>query len=285
MSTITRILIVAVAVLSFVYLGISAALFAYRVDYKNRWETEQAAHKKTITEKDNAINELKGAVADRDNSIKALNADKTNLTTQRDQSRDELVTQQTQNTTLANSLKDLGDNYEKLQASLNEQMKKNQDLNATVDDLRKSKEDAVKERTVLEEKFINAQDSIIKLEKNLSTLEQQYLAQAKEFEKAKTALAAYISAAPGLASTQPTKYIEGKIVAISDKPELNIVMINVGKNDGVEVGMKFTVYRADKYVAKIQIDKVEAQWASAASLKELQADTIRVNDNISTSAY
>ena len=74
-------------------------------------------------------------------------------------------------------------------------------------------------------------------------------------------------------------------MAISDKPDLNIVMINVGKNDGVEIGMKFTVYRSDKYVAKIQIEKIEAQWASAFSIKEFQADTIRVNDNITTSPY
>ncbi|MFH1230851.1 MAG: hypothetical protein V1709_05075, partial [Planctomycetota bacterium] len=82
-----------------------------------------------------------------------------------------------------------------------------------------------------------------------------------------------------------TKSIDGRVLAISDKPELNIIMISAGKNDGVEIGMKFTVFRADKYVGKVQVEKVEARHSSAFSIKEFQADTIKVNDNVTTSPY
>jgi len=286
MSTATRVLVVAITVMSFVYLGISAALFAYRVDYKNMYLTEQEAHKKTTTEKNKVIEEQDARIKTLDKNIDELQKDISVRKAELAAAKEDLVEWKDKHTQLMNNLTELNTNVEKLQASLKEQITKNQELNVSVEKMRASTEDAVKERTVLEEKYLNAQDSIIRLEKNLSTLEKQYLAQAKEFNQTKIKLDQYIKAFPSLSTdVVSAKLIEGKVVAISEKADLNIVMINVGKNDGVEVGMKFTVYRGDKYVAKIQIDKVEAQWSSAFSIKEFQSDNIRVNDNITTSPY
>ncbi|MFH1226407.1 MAG: hypothetical protein V1701_00710 [Planctomycetota bacterium] len=83
----------------------------------------------------------------------------------------------------------------------------------------------------------------------------------------------------------PAKLIEGKILAVSDKADLNLVVISVGKNDGVEPGMKFDVYRVGKYIGKIQAEKVEPQISSAFSIKEFQSDGIKVGDSITTSPY
>jgi septal ring factor EnvC (AmiA/AmiB activator) len=268
------------------YLGMSAALFAYRVDYKNMVEKEQKAHKKTIETKDNEIGVLKGKITDLNNNIKTLEGQATVLKQELDRANNDLTDWKTLNTKLTNDLNTLNANYEKLQAALNEQIQKNKELNETLEKTQSIKDDATKERVVLEEKFLNAQDTIIKLEKNLSALEQQYLAQAKELNQLKIIVDQLRKTAPSLlVDVMPVKLIEGKIIAVSDKPALNIVVISVGKNDGVEVGMRFTVYRADKYVAKIQVDKVEAQWSSCFSIKEFQADAIRINDNITTSPY
>jgi hypothetical protein len=84
---------------------------------------------------------------------------------------------------------------------------------------------------------------------------------------------------------QAPKWIEGKVLAISEKPGINLVILSIGKNDGVEVGMKFTVYRTDKYIGKVQIEKVEPQISMAFSIKEFQSDSIKVNDNATTSPY
>ncbi|MEW6027044.1 MAG: hypothetical protein AB1599_07115 [Planctomycetota bacterium] len=286
MSTLTRVLIVVIFVMSLVYLGISAALFSYRVDYKDMLEKEKVAHKNDVEERDDAINKLKGKSNDLEKNIKTLEGNIKTLNQDMETARNELNDWKNTSTKLTNDLTALNSSYEKLQASLTEQIQKNKELNETVEKLTASKDEAVKERTTLEEKFVQAQNTIIQLEKNLATLEQQYLAQAKELNQVKTMLDVYRTKAPTLV-TEPVavKLIEGKVTAISDKADLNIVLISVGKNDGVEVGMRFTVYRSDKYVAKVQVEKVEAQWAACFSIKEFQADTIKINDNITTSPY
>jgi len=285
MSTLTRVLIVMVFIMSMVYLGMSAALFAYRVDFKDLYEKEQKAHKATTEEKDIQINALKGKNTDLDKNIRTLEGNISALKADLDAARNDLTAWQSENVQLQNNITTLSANYEKLQAALREQIQKNQELNQNLEKVTASKDDAVRERTVLEEKFLNSEDARIKLEKNLATIEQQYLAQAKELNQLKIMVEDFKKKAPTLLAEVPVKLIEGKVMAISDKPELNIVVISVGKNDGIEVGMKFTVYRANKYVAKIQVEKAEATWASAFSIKEFQADTIRVGDNITTSPY
>jgi DNA repair exonuclease SbcCD ATPase subunit len=272
--------------MSLVYLGISAALFSYRVDYKDMLEKEKEARKNDVEKKDAEILKVKGESADRLKNITTLESNIKTLSQDLETARNELNDWKNNSTKLTNDLTALNASYEKLQASLTEQIQKNKELNDSLEKTVADKDNAVKERTTLEEKFLQAQNSIIQLEKNLATLEQQYLVQAKELNQAKIILDDYKRKAPTLLTELGSpKVVEGKITAISDKPDLNIVMISVGKNDGVEVGMRFTVYRADKYVAKVQVEKVEAQWAACFSIKEFQADTIKINDNVTTSPY
>jgi DNA repair exonuclease SbcCD ATPase subunit len=286
MSTLTRVLIVVIFVMTLVYLGISAALFSYRVDYKNQLEQETMAHKKTVAENEEIISKLTRKTVELEKNIKSLEGSIRTLEQDLGTARNDLTDWKNNSNKLTNDLTALNDSYEKLQASLTDQIQKNKELNESLEKTVASKDNAVKERTILEEKFLQAQNTIILLEKNLATLEQQYLVQAKDLNQAKTMLDEYKRKAPTLlADPVSVKLVEGKVTAISDKPDLNIIMISVGKNDGVEVGMRFTVYRADKYVAKVQVEKVEAQWAACFSIKEFQADAIRINDNVTTSPY
>jgi len=272
--------------MSLVYLGISAALFSYRVDYKDKLEKETLAHKKDVDEKEDIINKLKGKTNDLEKNLKTLEGNIKTINQDMETARNELGDWKNNSTKLTNDLTALNDSYMKLEASLTVQIQKNKELNESLEKMQVVKDDAVKERTTLEEKFLQAQNTIIQLEKNLATLEQQYLVQAKDLNQTKTMLDEYKRKAPTLLTEAvPAKLVEGKITAISDKPDLNIVMISVGKNDGVELGMRFTVYRADKYVAKVQVEKVEAQWAACFSIKEFQSDTIKINDNVTTSPY
>jgi myosin heavy subunit len=286
MSTMTRVLIVVIFVMTLVYLGISAALFSYRVDYKDQLEKETLAHKKTTEEKDDIISKLNGKKNDLEKNLQKLEANMKTLNQDMETARNELNDWKNQNVKLTNDLTALNNSYEKLQASLTDQIQKNKELNDSLEKMQVAKDDAVKERTTLEERFLQAQNTIIQLEKNMAQLEQQYLVQAKELDQTKTMLGEYKRKAPTLLTDiTGIKLIEGKVTAISDKPDLNIIMISVGKNDGVEVGMRFTVYRSDKYVAKVQVEKVEAQWASCFSIKDFQSDTIKINDNVTTSPY
>lgn len=286
MSILTRVLIVVVLVMSLLYLGLTAALMGYHTDYKNQLMKEQEAHNKTREDKDS---EIKTLTAKRDQLDKDLKERDTKISTMQQALTDaqgELENYKSQLTQLTTEYTKLSETYNKLQQEMEQQTKRNQELEATVADFRQKKEDAQKEYATIEQKYLETEDKLLKTEKSLAQLEQQYLVQAKDYNYAKTLLEQYKKITPIIPTVgPPPKLIEGKILAVSDKPELNLVVISVGKNDGVELGMKFTVYRGDKYVGKVQIEKVDQQFASAFSIKEFQADTIKIGDNITTSPY
>jgi septal ring factor EnvC (AmiA/AmiB activator) len=286
MSILTRVLVVALLVMSLIYLGMTAALFSYRTDYKNEWIKEKAAHEATIKDKKKEIDSHLAKQNALEKDINLLVTETKTLDANFKAATNDLTNWIEKNTQLNNEFTKLTTNYEKLQADLEAQAKKNDDLQKFVEDFRKSKEVAEKDRATFEGKFMQTQDDLLKLEKNLMTLEEQYLVQAKELNYAKTLLEQYKKQVPSVNLVEKApKWIEGKILAISDKADLNLVVISVGKNDGVEVGMKFTVYRIDKYVGKVQIEKVDPQISSGFSIKEFAADAIKVGDSITTSPY
>lgn len=286
MSILTRVMVVTVLVLSLLYMGLTAALMSYHTDYKNQLVAERAAHEETKTKKDEEIKGLSTRNDQLDKNIKELNTKISTMQQALTDAQGDLDNWKSQLTQLSNEYTKLSDSYNKLQADLEQQTKRNQELEQTVTDFRQKKDEALKEYSGMEQKYMETEDKLLKTEKNLAQLEQQYLAQAKDYNYAKTLLEQYKKIVPTIQLVgPPPKLIEGKVLALSDKAELNLVIISVGKNDGVELGMKFTVYRGDKYVGKIQIEKADPQFSSAYSIKEFQADNIKIGDNITTSPY
>ena len=47
--------------------------------------------------------------------------------------------------------------------------------------------------------------------------------------------------------------IEGVVEDVDS--ELRLVVLSVGKNDGVKPGYEFTVYRGDRFIAKVRVTK------------------------------
>jgi len=54
--------------------------------------------------------------------------------------------------------------------------------------------------------------------------------------------------------------IRGKVIGVD--AELDIVLVSVGSEDGVEVGYTMTVYDAGDYVGKFLVEKVGPDWAA-----------------------
>jgi hypothetical protein len=65
MSTLTKVFVFLVFLLSLVYLGVSATLFSYRIDFKAKWEKEKTDRKADVEARDSTI-------ASRDKEIEGL---------------------------------------------------------------------------------------------------------------------------------------------------------------------------------------------------------------------
>lgn len=283
MSTLTKILIVIIFIMSLIYLGVTATLFSARIDYKNKFESEQKQHEEDKKKDEKEIGRLEGVVNTKNIKINELES-KLDLTyNELTQTYSAKIDLDKRFTDLLNDFNRLQVQWEELTNNLNEQIRKSSELQTLLDEHRKRKEESEKDRDIIQARLIETEDKLVKAEKNLLELENQYVKMAKDLNYAQTELAFYRKRVPLLKPIGPVEPIDGKVLAVSDKYDL--VVISVGKKDKVEVGTEFTVYRADKFIGKIRVEKVDYEWSSAMSLKEFMADRVQVGDNISTQVY
>ena len=79
----------------------------------------------------------------------------------------------------------------------------------------------------------------------------------------------------------PKKPLEAKVTAVA--PEIGLVVISIGKDDGVLEGDEFAVYRGGDFVAKIVIDRADRKWsAGKVVLKKMDP---RVADDASNHVF
>lgn len=131
--------------------------------------------------------------------------------------------------------------------------------------------DAVAEKHRLESRI---QDD----DTQMADFRKQITAMSDQIESLELNLAAYqrLYPAPGT----PMPRLTAKVLGANE--DLNLVMISIGRDDGVKEGYSFEVYRDNQYVGKIVIDRVEKDYAAGYSLKPLQKMPIEVGDTATT---
>jgi hypothetical protein len=143
----------------------------------------------------------------------------------------------------------------------------------------------------------NAQNQRIEMENELNNSRQQLVAVQKEkarLEKdlhhnswiIQTLMDHGVPVRESVWSGEPTgpvSPIEGKVLAV--RPEVNLVMLSVGSDDGVKKGFRFTVYRGEQYLGKIEVETVFSDMSSARILTDWTKDQIKENDDASTRVY
>ncbi|MHC4201250.1 MAG: vWA domain-containing protein [Planctomycetota bacterium] len=79
---------------------------------------------------------------------------------------------------------------------------------------------------------------------------------------------------------QPPKPIYGKVLAV--RPEVNLVMLNLGTDDNVKKGYRFTVYDGERYVGKVEVERPFSDMCSARILTDWTKEEIREGYDAST---
>lgn len=62
--------------------------------------------------------------------------------------------------------------------------------------------------------------------------------------------------------------IEAKVIA--SLPDQNLVMLSVGKAENVKVGYKFTVFRQNEYLGKVEIIEIHSNMSAGRVIEELK---------------
>lgn len=283
MSTLTKVFVVLVLVISLVYLGVSATLFAHRVDYKEKWESEKDLHAKNT----DAWKSEKGKLeADIQTKAKEILA-QSEAAKAADNRAQEAVRERDAVRADFNKLK--GDytalvaEQQKLQNNNNDLAQRNENLNKQLGEEKKLREDAQRVRDTVQAELLASQDRLEKAYKDISQMEIQIVEVSRAKNDIEQQLAYMRERMPNVGELGVEPKIDGIVLGVSDK--VNLVLISVGGKDKVQVGFKFTVYRGSTYVSKLVVDKVDDQWAACRELTEFRKDTIQQGDSVSTRVF
>lgn len=285
MSALAKVFVVFVFLLSILFFGTSATLYLTRED----WAANYEQYKKEVTKQvdliEERVNQLKGERDTLDDALRVVSEDelakageikklrieldgKNAQIAKISAERDESINAKTatdnvnaslvsQNTTLTTQLREAHDKRDTAidaqKVANAEKFRMKRDLDATTTELHEARV----EHNVLDEKY--------------NSLELAYGAVEKKLGK--DGIEAILS---GLVSPPIDALVE------EVDTNLSLVVLSVGRQDEVKEGVEFTIYREDKFVGKVRVNKVYENLAGARVLFTAEGVDIQQGDRATT---
>lgn len=260
MSTLSKLFVVMVLVLALVLLGVNATLFAMRADFKHKFVEETRHHYQTqlvksaelaeLGSRNQVLTETNGQLQtqlrDKDTEIASLNQ-------RLGDSQKENTNKQTELDKLAAGVNTMGRQMEVQQSQI-------ADANKTVEESRKQLAKALNERMNAAQDLQYQRQESERLSKDLGSLENNFQELARERQRLQETIAHLNSLGIRTDVVAPRKALSGKVTAVAT--ELDLVVISIGRDAGVNEGDEFTIYRGGTFVGKITVDRVDRAWAS-----------------------
>ena len=248
-------------VLSVVFLGMAAALLATGDEYRKRYDEEVRKHEQTKKDMQDRIGELLTDVDTKKSELSQAQSRFINEEVKSKDLRSELEQEKAASKELRNSFDSLENNYKDLTGQLKDYKDRVSDLEekrrVAEERAREamSKQDAAEADVArLESELADARDQIEGFEKSVQDLGEKLEKSERMIEWAKSK---NFDFGKILAPTA----VDGKVLRVDHG--LGIVMLSVGRDDGVEKGYTFDVYRGKDYVGQIIVDEVMADFSSA----------------------
>ena len=285
MSALAKVFVVFIFLLSILFFGTSATLYLTREDWATNYESYRTAVTAEVAKLEVRVNKLKGVRDSLDDALRLVSRDeiakaeqvkklgveldgKNAQIAQISAQRDESIIAKTatdnvnaslvsQNTTLTTQLREAHDNRDTAidaqKVANAEKFRMKRDLDATTTELHEARV----EHSALDDKY--------------SSLELAYGAVEKKLGK--DGIEAILS---GLVSPPIDALVE------EVDANLSLVVLSVGSQDEVKEGAEFTIYREDKFVGKVRVNKVYENLAGARVLFTAEGADIKQGDRATT---
>jgi outer membrane murein-binding lipoprotein Lpp len=280
MSVVAKILVVLNLVLAIVFLGAAATFLGAQESWKVKYEEYEVE----TTKKIDTITAARDLANKRYNDARVEAA---NAAGEKDKAVEVQRRIEGENEKITNEHNDLLGKYDKLSQAQKDLVATNEKLTNDIKALTSQKDEAIAAKAeavkamndaVTEQRRLKAlgdekDDTIAALEKKITDLGEM-------IEGLNLKLAAYkdrIGDLPDMIGMEP---IKAKVTSVS--AQYNIVMLSVGRDDHVKPGYEFTIYRGNEYVGKVVIDRVEKDYCSGQSKKELEKSPIQAGDDATT---
>ena len=266
MSLLSKLFVILVFVIALIKLGIDVTLFAQKVDWKDKFIKEVNYHYATQQIK-NAEIAARDMEVENQRAFMAILADRINtLNRQLDAAN-----------TLASKYEA---DMQVFVRQLEVQLAQIQELTTKVDEHRAKLAKSLNEKSLAVAELQYARQLAERLQQDLGQLEEKHVEMARDKKHLEEKINA-IAQAGGNVNVAPKKALEGKVTAVAN--EIGLVVISIGKDDGVIEGDEFTIYRGGDFVAKIVVDRSDRKWSAGKVV--LKKTDPRVADDVSNHIF
>jgi vacuolar-type H+-ATPase subunit I/STV1 len=155
-----------------------------------------------------------------------------------------------------------------------------QELTTKVDEHRAKLSKSLNEKSLAVAELQYARQLAERLQQDLGQLEEKHVEMARDKKHLEEKINA-IAQNGGNVNVAPKKALEAKVTAVAN--EIGLVVISIGKDDGVIEGDEFTVYRGGDFVAKVVIDRADRKWSAGKVV--LKKTDPRVADDVSNHIF
>ncbi len=155
-------------------------------------------------------------------------------------------------------------------------------LSKDMEQLRQERETMVSQASQLKGQQSSLQSQVTELEKAKSDLESKVmeLSQQPTVELDRVVVGqggeGAAATASGEAAAMPASASHGQVLVVNR--EYDFIVVNMGKNQGLQIGQEFQVVRGEEVLGRVKVEKVYDELSAAAILPQSKKDAIREGD-------
>ena len=280
MSLLSKLFVILVFVIALIKLGIDVTLFAQKVDWKDKFIKEVNYHYATQQIK-NAEIAARDMEVENQRAFMAILADRINTLDTENSGKAARINDLQRQLDSANTLSSKYEaDMQVFVRQLEVQLAQIQELTTKVDEHRAKLAKSLNEKSLAVAELQYARQLAERLQQDLGQLEEKHVEMARDKKHLEEKINA-IAQAGGNVNVAPKKALEAKVTAVAN--EIGLVVISIGKDDGVLEGDEFTVYRGGDFVAKIVVDRSDRKWSAGKVV--LKKTEPRVADDVSNHIF
>lgn len=282
MSTIGKFFVVLNLALAALFVGVSASLIGSGESYRKQLEDATTSHTATLAEKDTAYGALNAQFTQMRGERDRLMAENNTLNAEKQALNSSLETASQKNTELTEKLTGIEAQLGNLESTNRDQASQIANLNRTNGTLRDERDAAQTARLAAESRATAAEERARLADGRSGDLENALAAMKRRAETAETerdTVVALTSTDVSAIKNQPV--MEGTILSVEYVGKDAYVVIDLGKNEKVQLGYTYDVFNGSTYKGKIRVETVD-QSKSAASVMLAGTAPIAVGDRVAT---
>lgn len=270
MSLALRIFIVLTLVMTLAFMFIQMTLFSTRENWKRRWDTETKAMATELKASTQALTSESSGRVRAENQVAALQSDRV-----ADQGK--IKELEGQITERAAKIQNLDRDLAKAQTDFNSLKEDYQTQSKSLDMVRQRNGELTNIASVARAVAFNLNVKLAEVEDDLNNLQTEHTRSLESLEKTvaeRKQADAFVSQVrekfpkvyEALADEKgTTAVLKAVVAAVRPNPQgqQEFVMLSIGKEEGVQEGQEFIIYRDSKYICKVRVEKIMNDMAPA----------------------